>query len=269
MDLKEFLILIQKKRQTISLIVILSILFVAGSSLLFPLRYESKSRLLISQETVETDAYALSRSNEYLGNLFAEVTNSSSFYELAMETPYNIDKNYFSGNYAKQIKQWRNTVKTKTIADSGIVEIRVYHTSPYQAQQISLAVNEVLMNNNSSYQGNGDKIKVNVIDQPLISNYPVKPNLLQNTLLAFMFSSIFSLFYIYIYPEERYDIKLFGSNKSKMRQQKKEQAVNAVWFNLPINNSRAEENKTPEPIMARQFNQTQEIPRGNINNILK
>ena len=191
MDLKEFLFLIKRKRQSIFVIMLATLIFTLIISLLFPLRYEAKSRLLITQDTGQADAYTMSRSNEYLGNLFTQVTSSGSFFDLSLSSPYNIDDSYFSGTYAQQIKKWRNTVRTKTVADSGIIEISVYHTVPYQAQQIALAVNEVMISKKNNYQANGDKVRISVIDQPLVSSYPVKPNLVQNAGLALIFSFIF------------------------------------------------------------------------------
>ncbi len=276
MDLKEFLFLIKRKRQTIILMVLSAVVIVAVISLLFPLRYEAKSRLLITQETGNTDAYTVSRSNEYLGNLFAQVAGSSSFFDLAMSSPYNVDQTYFQGTSAQKMKKWGSTVKTRTLADSGIIEINVYHTSPYQAQQIALAVNDVMINKNINYQGNGDKVKISVIDQPLVSAYPIKPNLLQNAALAAIFSFIFALFYIYIFPEERYDWRLFGRKKPQHQQQKKEAAMNAVWQKLPCEERVPEPPQnfiptpTPNPVQTNPaYRQEPVSPQGNINNILR
>jgi len=270
MDLKEFLFLIKRKRQTIILMVLSATILVAAASLLFPLRYEAKARLLITQDTGSADAYTVSRSNEYLGNLFAQVTRSSSFFDLVSGSQYNVDQAYFTGSYAQKIKTWRNTVQTRTLSDSGIIEISVYHTSPYQAQQIALAVNDVMINKNTNYQGNGDKVKINVIDQPLVSSYPVKPNLFQNAALAAIFSLIFALFYIYILPEQRYDWRLFGPKKQKHRQERKEAATNAVWQYLPYTKTEDDEvtdlNVNAEAPVAPLENIT---PQGNMNNIIR
>lgn len=267
MDLKEFLILIKNKRQTIVLMMLSAIIIIAGISLLFPLRYEAKSRLLITQESGNTDAYTVSRSNEYLGNLFAKVANSGSFFDLAMSSPYNINQAYFQGSTAQKMKLWNSTVKTKTLADTGIVEISVYHTSPYQAQQIALAVNDVMINKNNNYQGNGDKVKISVIDQPLVSSYPVKPNILQNAALAAIFSFILALFYIYVFPETRYDWRLFGhAKKQRHRHQQQAAAVNKVLQYLPYENPIPDEEPTPEQNIPANENIS---PQGNINNILR
>lgn len=215
MEINEYIKLIGKKKGSIfSLIFVITILTLAVL-LISPLKYEAKSRLLVVQSTNGNDPYTISRSNEYLGNLFSQVAYSGSFYNLVLDSSYDIDKNYFSGNYSEQIKKWHNTVNTKTLADTGIITINVYHTNPYQAQQIALAVNDVMMNKNSNYQGGAQGIKVNIIDQPLVSSYPVKPNIVQNTGLALFIALILSLVYIYLFPEERYSIRLWPRNRVK------------------------------------------------------
>lgn len=215
MEFFDFIKLLKRKKGTFFSLIFIFIVLALGFSLLSPLKYGAKSKLLVIQNTTGADPYTVSRSNEYLGNLFSQVTYSGSFYNLVLDSPYDIDKNYFSGDYNKQIKTWGKTVSTKTLADTGIIEVNIYHPNPYQAQQIALAVNDILINKNSNYQGSGQSIKVNIIDQPLLSNYPVKPNLPQNLIIALMAGLLFSMFYIYIFPEVRYNIQLWSRRKQK------------------------------------------------------
>ncbi len=217
MEFFDFLKLLKRKKGTIFTLVFVVIILSLGLSLINPLKYSAKSRLLVVQNSNGVDPYTVSKSNEYLGNLFSQIAYSGSFYNMVLESPYDIDKNYFSGDYNKQIKTWGKTISTKTLSDTGIIEVNIYHPNPYQAQQIALAVNDILINKNSNYQGSGQSIKVNIIDQPLVSNYPVKPNLPQNLVIALMASLLFSLFYIYIFPEERYNIQLWSSKKREKK----------------------------------------------------
>jgi len=255
MEFFDFTKLIKKKRGTIVTLVFLIVVATLGLSLLNPLKYGANSRLLVVQNTAGADPYTVSKSNEYLGNLFSEVVYSGSFYNFVLESSYDIDRNYFSGNYEKQLKIWRKTVQTRTLNDTGIIEINVYHTNPAQAQQIALAVNEVLIGKNANYQGSGQAIKVNIIDQPLVSNYPVKPNLPQNLLLALVGGLMFSLFFIYLFPEERYNVRLWP----KRRHKKIKPIGHAVKIDYyPLENARGEEIK-PEEYR----------PQGNIGNVLR
>jgi len=215
MEFTDFIKLFRKKKQTFLTITFMAVLLTILVSLICPLNYEAKSRLLLMQNPSGNDPYTLSKSNEYLSDLLAAVVHSGSFYNLALASPYDIDKTHFSGTYNNQLKKWNKIVVTKTYSDTGIIEINVYHTNPYQAQQIALAINDIMINKNANYQGGGNTVKINIIDQPLISAYPVQPNLPMNAALAIVGGLLLSLFYIYIFPEERYDLSLWNKNKKR------------------------------------------------------
>jgi len=273
MELQDFFLLLKRKAQTIFIIVATVILLTVSISLLMPLRYEVKSKLLITQNSANTDAYSLSKSNEYLGNLFAQVIQSSSFLDLALTSSYNINQDYFELENAKKMQTWKKTVSAKSHKDSGIIEISVFHKSPYQAQQIALAVNDVLLNRNQNYHGSGDKIRINIIDQPLTSKYPVKPNIITNVVIAFILSFFFALFYVYLLPEKKHDLYIFRSKKNKKQIYQQELSKENIWNNLPVQ-SNDKNNKVAE-LKISEINElngergkNQDVI-GNINNILK
>ena len=204
MELNTLLKIVKKRSGAVMAIVL--IFLISGSALTFsqPLKYRSRSRLLIISN-LSADSYTVSKSNQYLSNLFSEVIYSSSFFDLTSNnSQYSIDKNYFNGSYKKQMKTWINTVETRSTGDSGILEISVYHQNPAQAKQISLAINNTLMTKSFNYQGtNQEQIKFNVIDQPIVSDYPVKPNIISNLSASLIFGLIFSLIYVYLFPSRK------------------------------------------------------------------
>ncbi len=222
-----------------------------------PLKYSAKSKLLVIQNTREVDPYTVSKSNEYLGNLFSQVIYSSSFYDLTLDSQYNIDRSYFTGSASRQQKIWKKTVKAKSLSNTGIIEMQVYHPDPYQAKQIALAVNDVLMNKNFNYQGMGDTVRVSVIDQPLISSYPTNPNPLTNFFLSIIFGLAFGFLYIYFLPEEKHNFYLFGKPKA-LRRKIREAKKNEVLI-------RSHEIKT-EKVPVHQENQTNHEPEFLANN---
>ncbi|MBN2854216.1 hypothetical protein JXK06_01635 [Patescibacteria group bacterium] len=220
MEFNEFKNLIKKKKGTIFSLVFLTIVLVMIISLLGGLKYSAKSKLLVLQDTGSADAYAVSRSNEYLGNLLSQVVYSGSFFNLVINNPqYKVSAEYFSGTYSERLKLWRKTVSTKTLADTGIIEVSVYHPNPDQARLISLAVNNVLINNNSNYHG-GEGVEVSILDQPLVSSYPDQPNLFFNFIFAFFLGIFLALSFIYLYPEEIYNVRLWPKNSGGGRTKK-------------------------------------------------
>jgi capsular polysaccharide biosynthesis protein len=222
MELKDFIKLLSKKRQTVWAWIFVFIALGLIITFVQPLKYSAKSKLLVIQNTRDVDPYTVSKSNEYLGNLFSQVLYSSSFYDLTLGSQYNINRSYFTNDATRQQKIWKKTVKARSLNNTGIIEMEIYHPDPYQAKQLSLAVNDVLMNKNFNYQGMGDTVKVNVIDQPLVSNYPTNPNPLINFALSIVLGISFGFVYIYFLPEEKYNFYLFGKPKSRRKKAQKE-----------------------------------------------
>lgn len=257
MELKDFIKLSHKKRQTIwswvFVFIALGLIFTFAQ----PLKYSATSKLLVIQNTRDVDPYTVSKSNEYLGNLFSQVIYSSSFYNLTLDSQYNIDRSYFTDSATKQQKIWKKTVKAKSLNNTGIIELEIYHPNPYQAKQVALAVNDVLINKNFNYQGMGDTVRVSVIDQPLVSSYPTNPNPLVNFALSILFGIAFAFLYIYFLPEEKYNFYLFGRSKAARRRAKEVQTpqvqVKSVAHHQEAPVHRHTENKTEPSFLAGNF----------------
>lgn len=184
MELKTFIKAMSQYKKIFWLTI--SVIFLLGMTitLLQPLKYGSSSSLLIVQNYGSmTDPYTVSRSNQYLSNLLATVVTSQSFYNETMSVNANIDRSYFPTDTDKQMKLWQKTVEAKSLGDSGVIEISVYHTNRYQTQQIAKAVNYALITKNYLYRGNGNDLNIKILDEPVVSIWPVRPNILVNILI--------------------------------------------------------------------------------------
>jgi capsular polysaccharide biosynthesis protein len=213
MEMNNFL---KRKKKTIISIILLFVFLGSVFTFSQTFKYGAKSQILVIQEGgTGVDPFAVSRSVEYLSTLFSQVIYSNSFYDLVMASDYNIDKSYFAGDSNQRMKKWEKTVDAKSSADSGMINITVYHSDVYQAKQIALAINQVLVTQNSNYQGMGSSVRVMVIDQPVVSSYPLKPNLPINLIVSIIFGAICAFSYSYIFPEEKYNISFFAKKKKK------------------------------------------------------
>lgn len=236
MELNEFKQLIKRKKATIFSLTFLLVILVVIISLVGGLKYSAKAKVLVIQDVGKADAFTVSRSNEYLGNLLSQVVYSGSFFNLVLNNnQYKIDQNYFNIAYNERLKLWQKTVSTRTISDTGIIEINVFHSNPDQARLIALAINDVLMTKNSNYHGSAD-VKVSILDQPLVSNYPDKPNLIFNSLFALLIGLLLSLIFIYLYPEKDYDVSLWPKS-SKAKNNLKREDLNNYSSETRINNN--------------------------------
>lgn len=209
--------LLKQKRQTLLSIFLIFLIIGSGFILTQDFKFGTKSKILVIQEGYgRVDPFAVSRSVEYLSDLFSRVVYSNSFFSFVINSDFGIDKNYFGEDSTKQMKKWKKTLSAKSVENSGIININVYHPDASQAKQIALAVNHALITQNQNYQGLGDSVKISVLDQPIVSKYPVKPDLILNFLFLLGLSLLFGLAYIYVFPENKYDINLFtGRKKNK------------------------------------------------------
>jgi len=208
MELKEFMLLVAKKKMTIFFIVIIFVILALILTVIQPFKYGSSSQVLVIQNSASPDPYLASKSTEYLSNILAKVVYSNSFFENVLSSGYFVDKNYFGKTVKDQMKAWSKTVSAKAINDSGIISLSVYHTDRAQAESIARAVIYTLQTKHGLYRGSGSNVSVKIIDEPITSNYPVKPNLIFNFSLALALGLIFAGMYIYLFPEEKYNIKL-------------------------------------------------------------
>ena len=154
-------------------------------SFLQPLKYRSTLRLLVVQEGAQaTDAYTLMRSNEYLGKLLANVTYSTSFAEKVFANSGGVDRSYFGNTPRKLATTWTQALDVKNLSETGSIEINAYHTNRDQAELLARAIGSNLIASNGEYHGLGDQVKIKVLDEPITTNWPVKPNVLVNLCLG-------------------------------------------------------------------------------------
>ncbi len=229
MDLVTFWKLFKKRKKAVFFFVIAFLAIAVILVVTQTFKYGSSSRLLISQSfSPNTDAYSISRTNDYLGNLFAQVVDSNSFYEDVLETGFNVDKEYFTQekNFSRLMDKWQDTVKVNPSRDgSGIIGVKVYHPDKEQVRQISEAVNYVIRTQNQDYHGLGDQVFVRVIDRPSVSTYPVKPNIFLIFPLALLLGLAVSLLYVYFIPEKEEEKEEEMENKEEKKKNKEDEEV--------------------------------------------
>ena len=207
MELKDFLNLISRKKATIIYLVLLFLVVSLIITFSQPLKYGSESKLLVVQKYNTYDVYATAKSNEYVSNILSSVISSYSFYNEVVASDSAIDRGYFKGDNSKQIRLWEKTASAKAVSDSGVLEISVYHPDSRQAYEISRKINEIIKEKHMNYHGLGDRIDIVIIDEPIVSKFPVKPNIFINIVISIILGLIFSLGYIYVLPDEKYSIR--------------------------------------------------------------
>jgi capsular polysaccharide biosynthesis protein len=188
--------------QTVSLVTLLLTALVFAISAFLAPQYESKMSILVIQKQPEdkVDAFSAAKSAEYLSDIFSKVTYSDSFIDDVIQSPLNI-KREFSTDREERKKEWEKDIKVKKVNNTGILEISVFDPSRKEAEKIVQAIAWNLSTNNGRYHGGGQKIAVNAIDGPITSQNQARPNVLLNSLLAFLIGITGSLGFFYFVEE--------------------------------------------------------------------
>ncbi len=208
MEFQEFLNLIRKKKQTIAIVTIIFVLFAVAFTFVQPLRYSAVSKVLVIQGLPEgVDPFQVSKSNEYVASLLTQVISTNSFFKEVVNAGFNIEKTYFPESSDKQVKLWKKTVRASSNSN-GIITIKTYHDNRIQVSQISQAINFILKSKHGLYHGFGNLVDIKIIEQPVTSDRPIKPNVFINIFVALAFGILVSLTYIYLFPDNRYNLHL-------------------------------------------------------------
>jgi capsular polysaccharide biosynthesis protein len=177
-----------------------------GLSLIQPLKYSSSVRMLIIQPAnYNVDPYTAIRSAEQIGNNLAQVVYTTDFYNKVMSAgsaKFSIDPTYFPDNDARRRKLWSQIVSVKVENGTGLLNITVYHPDKDQATQIAQAIAYVMTAEGANYVG-GTALQIRLVDEPLVSRFPVKPNLAVNGFTGLLLGALFGIAYAILTDKSR------------------------------------------------------------------
>lgn len=181
--MKDYFLALKKHWLVIFAVVILATSFSFGASLFQTPKYKASVKLLIIQKQGNRlDAYTAARSAQSISEVLSKMVYTSSFFDQVMQTGFKINKEQFSKDLEKRKKEWKEMVSGKVIDEAGTVQIDIFHQDPKQAEQIAYGITYVMINSGAQYHGGGQQVEIKMVDLPLVSKKPVKPNVLQNTI---------------------------------------------------------------------------------------
>lgn len=170
-------------------------------SFLQPLQYSSTVRLLVRQDIGSAvDAYTASRSEERIADNLTNVLYTTTFFNDVLNAGYAIDERTFPAEDYKRRRAWGKTVSATVARGSGLMTVVAYHEDVAQAQQIVRAVAQVMTTRASDYTSAGS-VNVRLIDDPLNSRWPVRPNIPANGLSGLVLGGLFGVAYVLLKAE--------------------------------------------------------------------
>ncbi len=162
-------------------------------SLLFPLEYRADAQaLIISKSRYGVDPYTVVKSAERVGENLVQVIGTSDFYNKVMlQAGYNIDRTKFDKlSERERRKLWQKTVKSSVVYGTGVVNVSAYDSNVKQAKQLAGATVDALAAKGWEYVG-GD-VTIKVVNQPVVTRFPVRPNIILNFAMGFVVGMVLS-----------------------------------------------------------------------------
>lgn len=189
-------ILFSHHRRFIMAIAILAAAATLLVSAFFPLKYSATTRLLIiPKSSLGVDPYTAVKSAERVSENLAQIIFTTSFFERVTRAGFNLDLSAF--NNASEIqkrKLWKKMVSPEVLSGTALLGITVFHADKEQAKNWASAIAYTLQTQGFEYTGGNVDIKI--VDTPILSRWPVKPNFLMNGFLGLLFGGLLGMIWV-------------------------------------------------------------------------
>lgn len=166
-------------------------------SLLFPLEYRADAGVLIvSKSRYGVDPYTVVKSAERVGENIVQVMRTDDFYQKVKEHEGStVDWRPFESlNERKKRKKWQKSVQGSMVFGTGVLNISAYHTDPKQARALAGSAADTMVTKGWQYVG-GD-VTMQVVNSPVVTAWPVRPNIIINALLGFIVGGLLGAFVV-------------------------------------------------------------------------
>jgi capsular polysaccharide biosynthesis protein len=172
-----------------------------------PFKYRATVQTLVIENGQGLDAYSAIRSAEKINNSLVHIVYSTSFRDKVMQMGFT-NSNIFPTDPLKLKKMWGETITAHTVPETGILAVDVYLTDPKEAVNLAKSVAYVLSISGGEYIGSKN-VTIKTIDQPIVSAYPVKPNIPLNLATSVALGLVLALGYILLtYNGERVESRV-------------------------------------------------------------
>jgi capsular polysaccharide biosynthesis protein len=158
---------------------------------LFPLEYRADAQVLISSVSrYGVDPYTAIKSAERVGENVAQIMRTGDFYTKVRGVEGSgFDWSEFDRlSEREKRKKWEQSISPSIVYGTGVLSVSAFHGDANQALALSRAVLSTLETRSVDYVG-GD-VTIRVVNAPVVTPWPVRPNLFINAVLGFIFGSL-------------------------------------------------------------------------------
>lgn len=187
MTTKDFLTILKNKWEIITIATIVGATIGLYINFFLPHYFRASSEFLIVQKQNTTlDAYTAIKGSEQLAYTLKQIIYSPAFIDQVMKSNFDINLSYFGENPEKIIKKWNKTISIRTLPNTGILKIKIFHPNRAESQKISQAVGMIISKDYEHFLGENHQINIIPLSNTIVSNKFVRPNALANTILGFV-----------------------------------------------------------------------------------
>lgn len=187
---------LKKNLHVLFIYILIFFVIAIAFSLIIPLQYAVTSQVLIIHKSEPNlDAYSAARASEKLAQDLVEVIDTTSFLDALAESQ-KIDLNILlPGDERQQRKNWHN--KVIITARGSILEINTYDANPQNAKFLNNAIIQTLLTRGEDFHGGSLQIKLKMINSPLSSRFPARPNFILNIILGIILGTCAGYWHLY------------------------------------------------------------------------
>lgn len=151
-----------------------------------PLEYRADAQvLIISQSRYGVDPYTAAKSAERVGENLIQVMKTDDFYQKVRAYGTSLDATNLDKLSERQRRvKWQKTVSASVVYGTGMLNISAYNKNADQAKAWAQAAAEALSGKGWEYVG-GDVV-IKLVNTPVVSRFPVRPNLVVIAILGFL-----------------------------------------------------------------------------------
>ena len=190
-----FLHILSRSMQKLCIGALIGALVATGISFIFPVQYRADAQVyIISHSRFGVDPYTVAKSAERIGENLSQVMKSNDFYEKVMQNKnFDLDKSYFENTTDRnKRKHWEKSIDASVVFGTSVLNVSAYHHNPEEAKKYAAAIMDTLITRGTEYVG--DDVTLKLLNQPLVTRLPVRPNFLMNAIFGCIFGFLFMSF---------------------------------------------------------------------------
>lgn len=177
---------LKRNKALVILVALVGTVVAIGVTLIQPFEYRTTFSVLVIEKGSSQDAFTAAKSAERLSLSLGQIIYTTSFYDKVIHSSYLPSNIKFPTDDQQRREEWKRRIETRVMPDIGQMKISVYDRNSSNATSLANALAMVLSEQGTEYLGGSDGVTLKVVDYPLTSKRPARPNIPLNLMAGFL-----------------------------------------------------------------------------------